>query len=94
MLYKNKKTGHIWAVEDKELLSRIISETIQNEAGEPELAFEPVIPKETAASTDAAQLESMTVEALKDYAREKGIELGAAAKKADIIAAIENADKL
>ena len=43
-------------------------------------------------NTEPPALEEMTVAKLKDYAAEKGIDLGKATKKADIIAAINAAE--
>lgn len=78
---------------DHEVVSRTIAvgETITGD-----LAAVAVAQKwatEVAADEPATDLDAMTVEELKSYAVEKGIDLGDATKKADIRAAIELAGK-
>ena len=52
-----------------------------------ELAVEPVVEEEE--DENSVDLSKLTVDALKALAEERGVDLGDATKKADIIAAIE-----
>lgn len=83
-----KKVGIVWDAKNNKPLIKFVN-------GEAETNDEAVAKKLQdmgyAVNDEAEPISKMTVEELKDYADEHGIDLGEATKKKDILAAIQEA---